>query len=254
MGALGADAAGLADHSTVPRGDTNPPRSDATVYGDGAFTSLDSGAPGEADASRFAPPNFADSAITQGHADAAVDPPPPVEMPPEPPASICDNYPPTNGLIEAGNPIRNYTFVDKTGATRQLCELSDGTNRFAYLVYSSLTCGYCQEEAHHFEAFQRANAANGVVVVEAIVDAVAVAQLNAWPGSAYDYDLIAVQPDPNLPQIDCTNTPACDSGYTPHHMLIDLTTMRVLEPNCTHAEAIRAYDRSYWQACIDRHL
>ena len=52
---------------------------------------------------------------------------------------MCANYPPTDGKMNIGNPVRNYHWVDKNGNEHYLCELATGSNRYLYLVMASKT-------------------------------------------------------------------------------------------------------------------
>ena len=158
---------------------------------------------------------------------------------------MCEAYPETGGLIERGNVVRNYAWVDKTGASRELCDLSNGENRLAFIVYGSVTCLTCQHEAADLAELRREYRDRGVVAVQWLVDAESVEQLEKWPGASLDYALGFVRPNPEQVMDDCQEADECEFAHVlPHHFIVDLRTMKVVAPNC------HVYTKDEWAKCL----
>ena len=159
--------------------------------------------------------------------------------------TFCSSYPETNGLVTEGNVVRNYAWVDRTGASRMFCDLARGGNRLAFVAYGSVTCLTCQHEALGLADLQREYGARGVVAVQLLVDVDSVSQLQGWPGANLDYELGFVRPNPEQVMDDCQEAPDCEFAHVlPHHFIVDLKTMKVVAPDC------HRYTKDEWVGCL----
>ncbi len=165
-------------------------------------------------------------------------------------AVSCSNYPSTDGLINVGNPLRNYEFVDKNGDSGRFCDYAEAGYQLAYVVGAALTCGICRDSVDELESFQEDYHDQGVIVIEALQDASSVAELQGWPGSDHSYERIYTIPEAQI-TADCTDAADCDWESRPHHFLVDLATMEVLDPWCNPWPYD---DTSNWHNCVAPYL
>jgi hypothetical protein len=123
-------------------------------------------------------------------------------------------------------------------------------NKILYLVLSSLNCPFCYDEGEDLEQFHQAHEADHVIVVEMLADATSAQQLTSWQGS-FTHQAIAGTPDPSQAHDDCINGGTC--GSVPHHALIDLTTMKILNADCypNNDYPINPQD---WEDCVAPYL
>lgn len=97
-------------------------------------------------------------------------------------------------------------------------------------------------------------------MAEFLVDIADDTKVQQWVSNSGTTHIVGrIVPSAGQPQSDCNNSASCSWPCIPHHLLVDLSTMQVVQTNClTCPEVIDGQNNGnsldYWNRCIGPYL